>query len=395
MQEYRPRWSSHVRIVISLLVLAFFLYLVYRFNAILKPLILAIVLAFVLSPLANRLESRFRLPRALAVVLTYLLMLVLVAAVPLVIIPPFVSQFTGLNLDLQRILLQIESLLASQYNLGGILLDTEAIFQQLIVSLQGVFEPLVGQTLGLAVEAVTSIVWMIFILVVGFYLIKDAPALRSWMEGLPPPDYRQDFINLRDEIGQIWAAFFRGQMLLALVVAIIFTVIGFILGLPFALVMGVFAGVLEFLPSFGHGIWLVTASLLALFGGSTWLPLPNWILMLIIIGLHLFFQQFDLNYLIPRIIGRRVHLPPLVVILGVVAGAMLGGVLGILLAAPTIASTRVLGRYIFANLFDQNPFPDSPAPPLPPPDPRWWRAQAGSKKTSVSDEPRVANLVQK
>jgi predicted PurR-regulated permease PerM len=96
--------------------------------------------------------------------------------------------------------------------------------------------------------------------------------------------------------------------------------------------------------------------------------------MLIVIGMHIIFQQFDLNYLLPRIIGRRVHLPPLVVILGIFAGALLAGFLGILLAAPTIATARVIGRYIYANLVDIDPFPEkSITTPLPPPDPRWWR----------------------
>jgi predicted PurR-regulated permease PerM len=78
---------------------------------------------------------------------------------------------------------------------------------------------------------------------------------------------------------------------------------------------------------------------------------------LIVLGLHVVFQQVDLNYLIPRIIGRRVHLHPMVVILGIVAGALLAGVLGVLLAAPTIASARLLGRYLKAYLFDLPPAP--------------------------------------
>jgi predicted PurR-regulated permease PerM len=169
-----------------------------------------------------------------------------------------------------------------------------------------------------------------------------------------------------------------------LVVATIFTTVGLILGLPFALAMGVFAGILELLPSLGHGIWLVTASILALTAGSTWIALPNWVFMLIVIGLHLVYQQFDLNYLIPRVIGRSLHLPPLVVILGIGAGALLAGVLGILLAAPTIASARVIVRYIYANLFDLDPFPDSVVKPMPPPNPQWWRKAVA---TSKSDQP--------
>jgi predicted PurR-regulated permease PerM len=160
---------------------------------------------------------------------------------------------------------------------------------------------------------------------------------------------------LRVEINAIWSAFFRGQLLLVLIVAVIITIGGLILGLPFALAMGVLAGLLEFLPSLGHGIWLVIAALLMLFRGSTWIPLPNWVLTLVVVALHGVFQQVDLNILIPSIIGRRVRLHPLVIILGIVAGASLAGVLGILLAAPTIASMRVIGRYVQARLFDMEP----------------------------------------
>jgi predicted PurR-regulated permease PerM len=132
---------------------------------------------------------------------------------------------------------------------------------------------------------------------------------------------------------------------------------------------------MEFLPSVGHGIWLSVASLLAFFVGSTWIPLPNWAFMLILIGIHLVYQQFDLNYLIPRIIGRSVQLPPLVVILGIVTGAILAGVLGIWLAAPTIASARVIGRYLYTNLFEEpHPHPGEFVASLPPPNPRWWQS---------------------
>jgi hypothetical protein len=70
--------------------------------------------------------------------------------------------------------------------------------------------------------------------------------------------------------------------------------------------------------------------------------------------------------------------------LGIVTGALLAGVLGIILAAPTIASARVLGRYIYANLFDQEPFPTTVAPPLPPPNPRWWRKTSAEQPSDIS-----------
>jgi predicted PurR-regulated permease PerM len=373
MYSKKSHWSARTKLTVVLLVLALGLYLLYRFEAALKPSIVAALLAYGLSPLANFFQEHLKFRRGLATLLAYLLLLICVVVALMIFIPPLVSQVTALNLDLKRSLGTIEGLLGRQYSLFGQTIDGEAIFQQVIASVQGLIEPVVGQTLSFAFEALSSLVWLIFILMVSFYLVKDGGMLRRWFDSVTPPVYKEDFRRLRAEINDIWSAFFRGQLTLALIVASAFTLIGLIVGLPFALVMGVLAGILEFLPSIGHGIWLSIASLLALFIGSTWIPLPNWAFTLLIVGMHIFFQQFDLNYLIPRVIGRRVHLPPLVVILGIVTGALLAGVLGILLAAPTIASMRVLGRYIYANLFDQDPFPGTIASPLPPPNPRWWR----------------------
>jgi predicted PurR-regulated permease PerM len=386
MQEQRVRWSSRTKIVISLLLLAFAIYLLYRFRIILAPLILAVIISYILTPVVTFSQKRLHIPRVLAILTAYLLLIVVLTALPLLIVPPLADQFAALNLDVQRFLLAVEALLGHQYSFAGQVINLEALFKQMVGSLQGFAEPFFGQTLNFVLDVITSLIWVVFIFVVSFYLIKDSEQVRLWLEGLVPPSYAADYVQLRDEINRIWGAFFRGQVILALVVATIFTIIGFILGLPFALAMGVFAGLMEFLPSLGHGIWLTTAALLALFAGSTSLPIPNWVFMLLIIGLHLVFEQFDLNYLIPRIIGRSVHLPPVVVILGIVGGAAAAGVLGILLAAPTIASARVLGRYIYANLFDMDPFPSSVVQVLPPPNPRWWQHMA-PRSVEPSDPP--------
>lgn len=373
MDETRPRWPFQVKLIISLLLLAFFLYLLSRFSQVIPPFILAVILAFILSPIVHFFQTKLRLKRVLAILLTYVLLLMVTLLIPIVITPLLGSQIRGLNLDLLQVSQEIEAFFGRRYVIAGQTIDMSILLNQVSEGLRGLIEPFVGQTLTLVVEVVSSIVWLIFIFVVSFYLIKDSHRLRDWADNLCPPAYRNDYRIIREEINQIWNAFFRGQLVLGFVVACIFTVIGFLLGLPFAIGMGVFAGLLEFLPSIGHGIWMVTAALLALTFGSTWLPLPHWVFALIIVGLHLFYQQFDLNYLIPRIIGKRVQLSPLVVILGIVAGAVLAGVLGILLAAPTIASARVLARYVYANLLDMDPFPVTMVQPIQPPEAYWWK----------------------
>ncbi|MEW6568588.1 MAG: AI-2E family transporter [Chloroflexota bacterium] len=346
------------KVFVSACLLALFVYLLARFRAVITPLILAGIVAYVLSPAAGFLQRRLRLPRGWATLVTYLGLVGLLALLPAIFVPVLVDQLAGLDLNFRDIVLNIETILGRGLAIGGWHIDPAQMVDQVSQALRGLFEPVFGQTLVLAIDVITSIVWLVFIAVVSFYLVKDGPRLRAWAEQQVPQPYRTDAQRLLQEVGLVWSAFFRGQIVLALVVAGIITCAGFILGLPFALAMGALAGLLEFLPSIGHGIWLFTASLLMFFQGSSWLPIPNWLAMLLVIGLHLVFQQVDLNLLIPRIIGRRVRLHPLVVILGIVAGAAMAGVLGILLAAPTIASARILGRYLLANLLDLDPFAD-------------------------------------
>lgn len=378
----RPHWPYATKLTVSLLLLAFFIYLLSRFHEIIPPIIIAIIIAYILTPIVNFFQNRFHLPRVLTILFTYLIVMAIIVIIPIVIIPRMGENLEPLQINPQQIITSIESALAQQYNIAGITIHPSELASQVIGALQGLVQPVVGQTVNLVKNIITSIIWVIFIILVSFYLIKDWYKLEEWLTSHLPPAVLPDYQWIRDEINQIWGAFFRGQLLLSSIVSIIFIIVGLLLGLPFALAMGILAGILEFLPSIGHGIWLVIASLLAFFLGSTWIPIPHWAFMLIVIGLHLFFEQFDLNYLIPRIVGRRVHLPPLVVILGIVTGAILAGVLGIPLAAPTIASVRVFGRYIFANLFDMEWTPISAVQPLPPPKTYWWQRTQRREKSS-------------
>ncbi len=376
----RQRWPYATKLVVSLLLLAFFIYLLTRFREIIPPIIIAIILAYIFNPIVNFLQSKIQLPRALLILITYLLFIGIITAILILIIPRMGKNLEQLQIDPQQIITSIENALAQEYRVAGFTIHPSALAAQLFGALQGLVQPVVGQTVTLVKNIITSFIWLIFIFLVSFYLIKDGSKLEEWVGSHLPPMLSPDYKWILDEIKKIWGAFFRGQLLLSTIVAMIFIVVGLIIGLPFAIVMGVLAGLLEFLPSIGHAIWLLIASLLAFFLGSTWIPVPNWAFMLIVIGLHLIFEQFDLNYLIPRIVGRSVHLPPLVVIFGIVAGAILAGVIGIPLAAPTIASLRVIGRYIFANLFDMEWAPVSTVQPLPPPKAYWWQRSQRREK---------------
>lgn len=382
----RPAWSTSTKVIVILMILALFGFLFHRFSIALPPLIIAVILAYVLSPVSNFFQKRLRLPRGLGILLAYLLMLLLITGVLMIIIPMLIRQVGGFNLNIIYWLEQARSLFSDKITIAGVVIDGPTLLGQIVTQLERLMQPVFGTTLNIVASLLESIVWIVFIIIISIYLVKDASKIMVWFTNLVPPDYRNDFSRLVEALNTIWSAFFRGQLLLAFMVTLIITAEGLIIGLPFALLMGLLAGMMEFLPSIGHGIWLVTASLLALFIGSTHLPIPNWVFLLLVFTLHIIFTQFDLNYLIPRIIGRSVQLPPMVVILGIVAGAAIAGVLGVVLAAPSIASLRVILRYLYARLLDQEPFAGEIAVPrLPPPKLQWWKKRGGYKTESPSN----------
>jgi phosphoglycolate phosphatase len=121
--------------------------------------------------------------------------------------------------------------------------------------------------------------------------------------------------------------------------------------------MGLLAGLLEAIPTFGPVLATIPAVLVAFFRGSVYLPLSNFWFAILVLGIYTLIQQVENAYLVPRIMGRRLQLHPVIVFIGVLAGGFLAGAIGILLAAPIIATFRVVLGYIYAKLLDQEPFP--------------------------------------
>lgn len=385
MNTPRRTWTLQTKIIVIAILFILLGYLLYKFSVVIPPLIISVILAYVLAPLAGWMQKRMHLRRGLALAILYVVLLAALAALLWLIIPLLFKQVVGFVTNLENLVLEAQPYLDRTWTLAGYTINGRDLAARAIVSLEGSLQPILGQTVNIAARLLEAVIWLVFILVISFYLIKDNQKILAWFSGLFPTLYRGDLNFLMGEVNTIWSAFFRGQIILSLVATAIISIEGLLIGLPFALVMGILAGLMEFIPSIGHAIWLAMASALALFLGSTWLPIPNWAFLLVVFTGHILYTQFDLNYLIPRIVGRRVNLPPLVVILGVVAGASLSGLLGVVLAAPTIASLRVLFRYLFSRLSDQEPVMSTSAEPLPPPDPNWWKQKGSRRKKEPTD----------
>ena len=352
----RP-WSDSTKRLVAVGLTVFLLGVVYRFRALLPPLALAVLIAYILTPLVDVLSGKTRLPRSLAVLLVDLVALAFLATIPAVVAPVFISELRQVDIDAQALLEMIVGLAGRRVTLWGTELNLQQFYEQMSSALRDLLQPVISRSLFVLIDVATGLFWVLFVFVVSFYLMRDWHRVVRYLHDVVPADYRHDYECLTAEIGRIWHSFFRGQVMLSTVVAVFVSITMAIVGVPNALVLGLLAGLLEVVPNVGPVLAAIPAVLLALLQGSSWIPLPNLWFALLVIGVYVVIQQVENNYLSPRILGGSVHLHPLVVLIGALAGARLAGVLGIFLAAPVLGSLRVMMAYVYAKLLDVEPFP--------------------------------------
>jgi predicted PurR-regulated permease PerM/phosphoglycolate phosphatase-like HAD superfamily hydrolase len=350
-------WSRTTKrlVVIGLIIVS--LLVLYVFRALLPPVGIAIVLAYVLKPVADFVERRTRLHRTPAVLLVYLVLLLLLSTIPVVVVPYAVDWVTWLSANLQQLADELIGFLSQPISVFGYSLSLGDMVGNVQGSVQDLLQPFATQTINLLLNVVSSLLWLISIAIISFYLVKDADRLREFLDNVAPPGYTAELRNLREEVNRVWKAFFRGQVVLGVVIGLVVWITMSIVGLPQAGLMGLLAGLLEVIPTFGPVLATIPAVLIAFFLGSVYLPLSNFWFTVLVLGIYVVIQQLENAYLVPRIMGRRMQLHPVVVFIGVLAGGLVVGTVGVLLAAPIAGTFRVLLRYVHAKLLDQDPFP--------------------------------------
>lgn len=362
--------------------------IIWQFSAVLAPLIVAVIIAYLLNPILNWITAHSPLKRGLAAAIVYVTFLICLALIPTIGGPIIVQQVRQLNVGVQTIYEQLNEALDYEITIGEVNISMERITEPFIGSLDQLFSPVASWAANLAVDIAGGFIWTIFILVVGFYLLLDANKFNEWVDSWIPPAYTDEINQLRQEIDSVWKAYFVGQVTLALIVGTTIGVVTAILGVRSALLLGLIAGLFELVPNWGFGISSIIGVAFAYLQGSSYLPIPNWAFATIIGIFYFFMWQVDTNYLIPRVIGNRLRLSPAVVIVGIIAGASVGGGLGLLLAAPTIASTRVLGTYLYRRLLDLEPYVIVTRPPPRPKQAGGQPATQVSKQVSTISQPK-------
>lgn len=374
-QHESPPWSLTVKIIVAVIALLLGTLVIWRFQTLISPVIIACILAYLLSPLVSLTMQHLKLNRGTAVLLVYLLLLlagigggiglgILAFEQVSKLLDLLPNNFEDAAAQLQA---QVESWLAWEIPIAGFLLspkaltagiDFSALTQQAITLIRPIFSQ--GGTLAaqLAQATISTLSVGFLILVISIYMAKDAPKFWQTVSDLAhQPGYRMDAERLMHEFARIWHAYLRGQVILALVIGVIVSITLSLLGVTSALGLGVLSGVMEFLPIIGPLIGAGAAIVVALFQSETIWGLSHLQYALVVTGLMVVIQALENNILVPRIVGDALDLHPLLVMISVVMGASLAGVLGAVLAAPVVATLKLLGAYAWRKMLDLPPFP--------------------------------------
>lgn len=306
------------------------------FDKILLILFLATLLAIAISPLVNRLERRW-VPRALAIVLIYLLLLAVLVAVAGLLVPALVGEFDQLSANLPSITRSVldfpSAWLAPRFPMLKPLLSGN-LTQQIGTQLGALAGGAGGLLYSFGKTLTTIAISLFLVLVVGFFLTADARFALRVIARFFPPRARPTVAALASEIGARLGHWVRAQILVGLFFGVAFGLGVGLMGVPYALSLGVAGAVLELIPYVGGAIVTVLAMLLA-FTISPWLSLGVliWEIVLANVESHIVY---------PKLVGDIVGLHPLTIIVALFIGAEARGVMGALLAVPVAVVLQVL-----------------------------------------------------
>lgn len=369
-----PTWGATTKLVVALTIVAIAAGLFVQFHGILGPLLMAFVLAYLLHPVASLVQRALHLAWPLAVGLIYLIILVTLLGTltlgGLGLVQQIESLVTVVQANLASLPKIIKDLSGQIFRFGPFTVDFSHLdMQQLSSQLLGIIQPLIGRT-GTLLTAIASgaaqfLGWALFVILISYFVMVEGGGLRGSMLRLELPGYSEDIRRLRLELSRIWNAFLRGQIIIFLLTVLAYTTILSIVGVRYALAIAVLAGLAKFVPYVGPFITWTTLGTVAYFQPSNPFGLGQLPYTVVaVIPAILIDQAFD-NIITPRIIAQALRVHPAAVLVAAIIAANLLGLLGVIVAAPILATVALFWRYTIRKMLDLDPWPEGEMLPAP------------------------------
>lgn len=390
-------WSPWVRQFVTVALVVASVYALTLLGPILSILITTFLLAFLIFVPSRLIAKYTRLNYVGSVLLVFLFILILIFVLVLVIAPS-VAQVsrtigTGLSTELRSFETSILEWEPANGNYGYVLLglvpvditpiaaqireallaaDPQAaadIATQAISNIPSSFN--IGQIVGTATQVITSLIGtftsFFSTLFLGLFLslliLLELPRYQSLILTSGSVPFQREIRLIGGRVMNVWQGFFRGQLLLAIIIGIVTFLQLAIMGVQGAVTISIIVAVISLIPTIGGIIALVPLGLVPLLQGSTvFTAMPNGTFALLVVVVNLIISQFIWNVIAPKIMGDAVSLPLPVIIIGIIIGTALGGALGAFLIVPILGTVRVIVIYLMAKVMQRDPFPGETMP---------------------------------
>lgn len=400
--HYEPQWDRLTRLMVTVFLIVAAIWIISLIGPVTQTLVIAGLFAFIMYLPARAIKRRSKkLPWAAIVAILYVIFILLVILILSGIIPSLGSGINNLIDVAQTAYNELVEWLRNYepeqgiVNVFNIPVDFNPIVQSLEQFMIGIQDdgnpkddfsgdpvpesanviptldvrelftrlfqyagPLTGVVTGAISTVAAFITTLVLAVFVSFLIVIELPQTDESVSRWIPAMYHREAALILERINKIWVGFFRGQVIIGLVIGV-FTFFQLqMMGVPSATALAIIVAIISLIPTIGGFIAIVPLGLVPLIQGSeVWPDMPNLTFALLVVGINVLMQQIIWNVVAPKILGDALNLPVVVIIVGVFIGAAVGGVLGAFLVAPIISTMWVLAVYAIHKISQQDPFP--------------------------------------
>jgi predicted PurR-regulated permease PerM len=352
-----PSARSVVRVVVIVLVLLaikdVLVLIVTSLIYLLFMVILAILFAYLINPLVDFIHRPFKdgrfagaMPRSAAIALSFLIVIGVVGVAIASLAPEVADQAKAFVTNLPTYTANVQASITDINHRLDRMGVSDSIQTTINERINGALDTagtaVTGVLTSMAIFMVTYLPWLVLIPILAFFFLKDASMFRlALLRMFPAGDWRIRADSVMTDVNMTLAAYTRAQLISCVMIGIVCTIGFYILGNNYALLLGVLAGVFEFVPIIGPLAIAIIATIVAGFESGT-----QALLTALFLGVLRAAQDYAVY---PRIIREGVHLHPLAVILSVLAGEQVAGIPGVFIAIPIVALATVLYKHILEH----------------------------------------------
>jgi predicted PurR-regulated permease PerM len=363
--QISPKWSTSFKLVAALIFITIISGLLIKFQFLISPLIIAFILAYLLLPVAKKIQAWLKLQWKASVNILYLIFILILLGLLIWGGIAILDQLQKLIDLLQTISktfpASVEQFLSQPISIGRWVINLSKIdllplAQQILGTLQPALSKtaqLIGQ---LAKSAVTAIGWLLFAVLISYFILHETNGIKSRLINFQIPRYSEDIKRIGQELSHIWNAFLRRQILILVLTIGIYTLLLGVLGVKYFFGLALMAGLARFIPYIGPLITWITYGFVSYFQGTTLFNMnPLTYAITVAVVAYVVDNIFDL-FVTPRLMADALKLHPAAVMIAALVGLELFGVIGLILAAPILATIKLFFDFSRYKMLDEDPW---------------------------------------